>query len=172
MTGKTPVWVAEVPDSPIRYVAVFNRNETPADVTIDFSSIGITAPDDTLRDLWEKKDIGVFSGSYEVTLAPHQSKIYRLTPPGATMVKRLPPTAAVAVHTGTFATGSVGGTIQVRSLRNVGDFSVSVFTPDGRLMSGKTGRDGTENIPVGGSGVYCVMVTYNGGAERHLVSRY
>ena len=171
VTGKTPVWVADVPESPIKYVAVFNRNESSADVTINFSSLGVTADDDTLRDLWEKEDIGVFSASYKVTLAPHQSRLYRLTPPGATMVRRFP----VSRFTGgnsKFVARVAGDRLFVESSDKLKGFSVSVFMPDGRRVKKKNGCTGAEGIRIVGKGVFLVKVTYNGGSEKCRVACY
>ncbi len=172
VSGKTPVWMAEVPESPIRYVAVFNRNEASADVTINFSDLGITAPDDTLRDLWEKKDVGVFSGSYKVTLAPHQSKLYRLTPPGATMVHKAPVSVATIARKNRFSAHITGNRLFVGSKVDEGIFTVSVFLPDGRRVANVPGCTGTASAVVGGKGVYLLVVTSQKGTERHLISHY
>lgn len=172
VTGKTPVWMAEVPDSPIRYVAVFNRNEASADVTINFSDLGVTAPDDTLRDLWEKKDVGVFSNSYKVTLAPHQSKLYRLTPPGATMVRQAAAARGNVALKNRFTVRNAGGMLSVGSKESKTGFAVSVFRADGRLVANLSGCIGSASVPVDGAGVYLVVVKSEKKTEKHLVSRY
>jgi hypothetical protein len=155
-------------------VAVFNRNSSSANVTINFSALGVTAGPDTLRDLWTKSNVGVFSGSYAVTLAPHQSKLYRLTPPGEGMVSVLPAlsTAKTPVNKRRFETGIVNGEITIRSMDAGKQFSVSVFTADGRFVKRMNDRTGMAAIPVQGKGVYIINVDCNGAMESGRVTVY
>lgn len=171
-SGKTPIWVADVPDSPAKYVAVFNRNDASAKVTIKFSDLGITTEDDTLRDLWEKKNIGTFTDSYSVDLAAHQSRLYRLSPPVTTMVKRSMIDGFGIGKKNNFATGFALGALFVKPQRAFPGFTLSVFRPDGRLIVRETGCMGTVTIPVTSSGVYLVTVSLLGVRENHMVTRY
>ncbi|HEX3029225.1 MAG TPA: carbohydrate-binding protein, partial [Clostridia bacterium] len=75
--GNNPIWCADIPGSTDKYVAVFNRNSTSANVTIDFSAIGVNGSA-IIRDLWAKSNVGTYSGSYTTNLAAHQSKLYRV----------------------------------------------------------------------------------------------
>ena len=176
-TGNTQVWCADVPGTQIKYVGVFNRNDNPANVTIKFSSLGVTTASDTLRDLWTKTNLGVFSTSYTVNLAAHQSKLYRLTPPGEKMPndsatsihERKVSGATVAVRAG-FEAGISYGRIVVRPNNEYRKFGISVFLPDGRLVVRKDGLSGTAAIPVERGHVYIIEVKCNGTNERFKVS--
>jgi len=169
VTGNTPIWYADIPGSQIKYVAVFNRNDGPTNVTINFSSLGVTGSD-TLRDLWAKSNLGVYSGSYTVSLAAHQSKLYRLTPPGATMVIDRNVADAGIVGSRAIETAISNGNIVVRPQSEYRKFSVSVFTPDGQLVTRKKDIAGTVAIPVRSRGIYIVNVNYDGHLERNMVS--
>jgi alpha-galactosidase len=65
-------------------VALFNLGSTTATVTADWSSLGL--PSDTVamvRDLWQRKGLGRFTGGYSATLAPHASMLLRVTAAGS-----------------------------------------------------------------------------------------
>eukprot|EP00048_Salpingoeca_helianthica_P014860 m.223921 g.223921 ORF g.223921 m.223921 type:complete len:494 (-) comp16352_c0_seq1:183-1664(-) len=47
-------------------------------ITVKFADVGLTRA--RVRDLWARKDLGVFSGSYTATVAPHAAAFLRLTP--------------------------------------------------------------------------------------------
>jgi alpha-galactosidase len=74
------VWVAEVPDSSDRYVALFNaRNNDNSPVTVSFSELGLSGKVKA-RDLWKRQDLGEFSGEFSQTLPPHGAGLYRVSP--------------------------------------------------------------------------------------------
>ena len=84
------VWIAEIPGSEDKYLGFFNLNDTPT--TIDFTfSDDYLAHCQEVRDLWERKDLGLFYGSFSVRLAPHEGRLYRLSP-------RTPPAANTNVE--------------------------------------------------------------------------
>jgi hypothetical protein len=84
-------WVADVPGSRDRYLAVFNtRNPVPLEggspaaspaleVPVSLSEIGFTGPV-KVRDLWHTKDLGTFSGQFAPGIAPHGAGLYRVSP--------------------------------------------------------------------------------------------
>lgn len=51
-------------------VGLFNAGESPLPVTVNFREIGYFHPVH-LRDLWEKKDLGVFKNSYTTMVPKH-----------------------------------------------------------------------------------------------------
>ncbi len=61
----------------IRAVALFNGEHTPRTLRIDFKDIQLDG-NVQVRDLWEKKDLGVFSSFYELTVPPHGTAMLRL----------------------------------------------------------------------------------------------
>jgi hypothetical protein len=170
VTGNTPIWVADVPGTQSKYVAVFNRNGSPANVTINFNTLGVTTDSDTLRDLWTKNNLGVFSGSYSVNLSAHQSKLYRLSPPGTTtVIERKATRAGIMVNSG-FETGISKGKIIVIPGNDPGRFDITLCKIDGRLVTHEYGLTGTTVIPVVTKGIYLVNIKSNGHIERKLVS--
>ncbi|MBS1854427.1 MAG: glycoside hydrolase family 27 protein [Acidobacteria bacterium] len=69
--GDAVAWVSTVAGKP--YVALFNIGEQPAlEVRVDFQDLGLRGAH-AVRDLWARRDLGKFSGSYPVRLAPHAS---------------------------------------------------------------------------------------------------
>jgi hypothetical protein len=51
-------------------VALFNRNGSAASITVTFTQVGIASGKVTVRDLWQKADLGSFEGSYTATSVP------------------------------------------------------------------------------------------------------
>ncbi|MFF3990865.1 fibronectin type III domain-containing protein [Streptomyces sp. NPDC001797] len=60
-------------------VALFNLGKGYSDVTADFSDLGISGKA-RIRDLWSHKDLGSASGRFTANLAPHGSRLLRITP--------------------------------------------------------------------------------------------
>ncbi len=76
-------WVADVPDSSDKYVALFNTQDaqpgaTSARVTVEFAQLGLTG-NCRVRALWEQKDLGSFQGRFSAQLPSHGAGLYRLT---------------------------------------------------------------------------------------------
>ena len=76
---KEVVWTAEVPDSVDRYVALFNLDDIERTTRIDLAVCDMPASC-VIRDLWDRADLGVAAGAIRAKLAPHSSKLFRLTP--------------------------------------------------------------------------------------------
>jgi hypothetical protein len=79
-------WVADVPDSRDRYVALFNTLDKPkdsdaagAEVAVDLNDIGFTGPC-AIRDLWSHKDLGGVTGRYSQTIPWHGAALLRIHP--------------------------------------------------------------------------------------------
>lgn len=81
------VWTAEVPNSSDRYVALFNAQGStiPYDlpennpVSVSLTDFGI-AGKASVRDLWNKKDLGVFSGKFSQAIPLHGAGLFRVSP--------------------------------------------------------------------------------------------
>jgi alpha-galactosidase len=67
--GDTEVWSRPLADGSVA-VGLFNRGELPAMVTARWGAIGAEGPR-MVRDLWRQKDLGRFSGRYEVLVPRH-----------------------------------------------------------------------------------------------------
>jgi alpha-galactosidase len=79
-TGNQVAWVAQVPGSAARYVAVFNTGDTTTeDVRVNWSDLGLP-PVCTVRDLWTKTELGKADGGRAFAVKPHASGFYRITP--------------------------------------------------------------------------------------------
>ncbi|WP_372662283.1 RICIN domain-containing protein [Cohnella sp.] len=61
-----------------RAVVLFNRTNAAANMTVNFSSLGL-APNAAVRDLWEKANKGNFTNSYSANVPPHGSVMLKLT---------------------------------------------------------------------------------------------
>jgi alpha-galactosidase len=73
-------WIAEVPGSGDRYLALFNLGEdaeTP--VHISLSELGFDEKV-AIRDLWKKSDLGEFEQDFSPLVQSHGSKLYKLSP--------------------------------------------------------------------------------------------
>jgi alpha-galactosidase len=91
VTGNTPLWCADVPGTSDKYVAIFNRNSGSSNVTITFGNIGISGSA-TIRDLWAKNDIGTYSNNYSISLAAHQSRLFKISAVSQTPATTAEPT--------------------------------------------------------------------------------
>jgi alpha-galactosidase len=72
------VWSKRLSLSGSRAVALFNRTEDVARMTVRFADCGI-AGQIRVRDLWEHANMGTFTGSYSADVEPHATVVLRLT---------------------------------------------------------------------------------------------
>lgn len=78
-TEETVIWTARRETDKDLYVAIFNLSDKSQTVNYPWSELGLTAASYSLRDLWEHRDLAAASAA-QVTLRPHASILYRLTP--------------------------------------------------------------------------------------------
>jgi alpha-galactosidase len=67
--GPLEIWMKPLADGS-RAVGLFNREQSTIKVTVKFSQIGL-GDRATVRDLWARKDLGVFNGSYSADVQSH-----------------------------------------------------------------------------------------------------
>jgi hypothetical protein len=79
--GDLMAWVADPEDSPDKYLAVFNTGAAAAEVPVDLAKLGFSGAVQ-VRSLWQKADIGSFSGTFSPSVASHGAGLYRLSGPG------------------------------------------------------------------------------------------
>lgn len=76
-------WIADVPGSADRYLALFNaRTESGgagSAVAVRLSELGMGGMA-RIRDLWERKDLGFVSGEFAPVIQQHGAGLYRLSP--------------------------------------------------------------------------------------------
>jgi hypothetical protein len=63
-------WIADVPDSKDKYLALFNTREAGAHVPVQISG--------RIRDLWQRKELGHFESEFAPNIAAHGAGLYRL----------------------------------------------------------------------------------------------
>jgi hypothetical protein len=80
------VWVADVPGSGDKYVALFNIRDKGEEeyrpglpVAVRFADLGLKGRC-RVRDLWAKKDLGVFAGQFAPVIAWHSAGLNRVSP--------------------------------------------------------------------------------------------
>ncbi len=67
--GPLEVWMKPLADGG-KAVGLFNRGESPMTVTANVSDLGVSGPV-AVRDLWARKDLGTFRGSYSTEVSVH-----------------------------------------------------------------------------------------------------
>lgn len=80
-TAKSAVWVAQREAGDGYYVAVFNRSDEPQSLRYTWKELELKQSDYSLRDLWERKELGQAS-AIEVTLPAHASVLYAASQEG------------------------------------------------------------------------------------------
>jgi hypothetical protein len=78
------IWVAEDlsgegSQGKAHYVAAFNLADTQQTIHHSWQELKLESGNNRIRDLWEHKDLGSAQG-LQVTLDPHASVLYRLSP--------------------------------------------------------------------------------------------
>lgn len=72
------IWMADVPGSRDRYLALFNLGEDRRKVTFTLEDEMLRGRY-TVRDLWSSRDLGAFEKQFGVALDPHGAGLYRLS---------------------------------------------------------------------------------------------
>ncbi|MCY9692696.1 alpha-galactosidase [Paenibacillus alginolyticus] len=76
--GGLQVYSKKLQTTGTRAVVLFNRTGAAANMTINFSSIGLSATA-SIRDLWSKTEKGSFTNSYTVNVPSHGTVMVKLT---------------------------------------------------------------------------------------------
>jgi hypothetical protein len=56
-----------------------NRGDAPASIAVTWADLGFSGPR-TVRDLWERADVGVSPEGHEANVPPHAVAMFRVTP--------------------------------------------------------------------------------------------
>jgi alpha-galactosidase len=75
--GFTPVWVSNLGNGSY-YVALFNLNAFPSQVTVDWKDLGFTGAFG-MRDLWSQRELGISNQSFSDVLPGHGTRLLKLT---------------------------------------------------------------------------------------------
>ena len=73
------IWTARPEGSADLYVALFNTTDKPRELGVDFRWFGLNSPL-SVRDLWERKPVGIAAKRLSATLPAHGAGMYRLGP--------------------------------------------------------------------------------------------
>jgi alpha-galactosidase len=76
--GPLEIWMKPLADGS-KAVGLFNREQSTLKITVQFDQIGI-GNRATVRDLWARKDLGVFEGSYSADVQQHGVVLIRMKP--------------------------------------------------------------------------------------------
>lgn len=74
--GDTQVWARPLEDGTLA-VGLFNVGRTKAKVTAKWSDLGIAGPQ-LVRDLWMRKDLGTYTGSFTAEVLPHAAWLVKV----------------------------------------------------------------------------------------------
>jgi alpha-galactosidase len=74
--GPLEVWVKPLADGG-KAVGLFNRGESAMTVTVNFADLGVSGSA-SVRDLWERKDLGTFNGSFSALVPKHAVVMVRV----------------------------------------------------------------------------------------------
>jgi hypothetical protein len=78
--GNQIAWAADAAGSRDKFLAVFNLDDqTPAGVTVRWTELRL-GKKCAVRDVWEKKDLGVVDSAFAPKIEPHGAGLYRITP--------------------------------------------------------------------------------------------
>ena len=72
------VWVSDAKPGAEIYAALFNLGETEKEVSIDLRQLGWRRPA-AVRDLWQRKDVGVYKQDYKQKIPAHGAAMLKLT---------------------------------------------------------------------------------------------
>jgi len=76
------VWSKTLSGTNVRAVALFNRANAPAAITVHWSALGLPAGAASVRDLWAHAELGSFTDSYTAEAVPaHGVVMLRITSP-------------------------------------------------------------------------------------------
>jgi alpha-galactosidase len=77
--GDQIAWVAEAPGARAKFVALFNVGEQPTQIGVSWKELGLGG-NCSIRDLWQKKDLGKYEEKFSTTVNPHGACLIRISP--------------------------------------------------------------------------------------------
>jgi alpha-galactosidase len=143
--GDLEVWAKPLADSS-RALALFNRSGEAARITARFSDAGLTQSDSFMvRDLWQKKDMGIFREEYSAEVSSHGVVMVRVFPFKDTVgqtrtASPLVPGPSVRIQCPVSANPVFRPHGQVVIKKACGGNCAAVFDCRGKLMDGHKGR--------------------------------
>jgi len=78
--GNQIAWMAEVPGTRNKYLALFNLDDkTSSEIKVDWRELGLIGKC-SVRDLWGRREAGVFKDEFTSTVEPHGAMLYKVAP--------------------------------------------------------------------------------------------
>jgi alpha-galactosidase len=77
-SGNLQVWAKPLQGQNSWAVALFNRSDQPAEMRVNFSDLGLKAPDAGVRDIWDWAPAQTVSGGYSATVDPHGTVLLKV----------------------------------------------------------------------------------------------
>jgi alpha-galactosidase len=76
--GNKIAWIADVPGTQNKYIALFNIGEEELFIDVNLEEIGINA-DIQVRDLWNEKNLGNCKSLFTQKISPHGSGLFKIS---------------------------------------------------------------------------------------------
>jgi hypothetical protein len=147
------VWAKRLQQTGAVAVALFNRSGSTANITANWSAIGLASGSATVRDLWARADRGSFTSSYTASVPSH-----------GTVLLKIVGTTGTGGHTGRIV-GLAGKCVDVTGGSTTNGTRVILWTCNGGTNQNWTvGTDGT--VRALGK---CLNVTGNGTANNTAI---
>ena len=77
--GEEVVWIADIPGSSDKYVAMFNLYSSPMSLKLELKDAGLPSQC-SVRDLWERKNLADIQGVLVQQIPAHGAGLYRVSP--------------------------------------------------------------------------------------------
>jgi len=77
------IWSKPLSGTNARAVALFNGTTSTANITVNWSQIGLPAGNATVRDLWARADRGTFNNSYTASVPAHGTVLVKIVSAGS-----------------------------------------------------------------------------------------
>jgi alpha-galactosidase len=90
--GNSEVISKEMSGTNVRAVALLNRGSSAANITVNWSEIGLPSGNAAVRDLWARVDRGTFNNSYTVSVPSHGTALLKIVSGGTNPTNTPTPT--------------------------------------------------------------------------------
>ena len=81
MGGGAQVWAKALRAEGEFGAALFNRGDSPAEITLHWHDLRVRMAEMDVRDLWAHQDLGRFGGGFTATVAPHEARLLKVSAP-------------------------------------------------------------------------------------------
>ncbi|MEO8711897.1 MAG: glycoside hydrolase family 27 protein [Parafilimonas sp.] len=79
MDSMKAIWISHIPNSKDINVALFNLKDATANVSFNFSDIGLQSKT-MIRDLWKRTDSGIYKNKFQKMMNAHDALLLRVSP--------------------------------------------------------------------------------------------